>query len=164
MYVWIYENRANFNTTILLLFQENTPALSGGSVSPRSLLTQTLLLSVGRGWAWLAKAVLQRKGLVLLTKMLSLCDPPTPLWIRPRGPAWYQLIARALACLTQPSLTEPSLIFEAAIACRQAKFCPKCQTYSAKICCSDICSRTLSVPRSKQFCENEDPADVFNIL
>ena len=48
-------------------------------------------------------------------KKAYLCDVthPTPLGIKPRGPAWYQLIARPQGCLPQPSLMETPLALQA---------------------------------------------------
>jgi len=50
MSVWIYENRANFNTTTLTLFQENTQAFSldqPQALCQHTAYSPTLLLS---GW------------------------------------------------------------------------------------------------------------------
>ena len=143
-----------------------------GSVSPHSLLTHFASVwpspQVCRGWAWLAKAALQRKAKDR-QKCLSLWDPPTSLGSDPGG-------LRLVSAGSQgPGLSTPTLLdgsfpeFSSGYrSCRQAKFCPKFDSVfiisdlSLHLTissiwtkpCSDICSWTLSFPRSEQFSEN----------
>ena len=89
-----------------------------GRLSTHSLLTN--LSSV-----WLAACRLLRlQGMAsrvcpakkissLTNENTSLFDPPLPPGVELRGPAWYELVARHLGYLPQPSSTETPLAFQA---------------------------------------------------
>ena len=114
-------------------------------MSPHCLLTHLASFfpnpQVCRGWAWLAKAVPQKNASLYVTH-------PPPQGQTQGATAWYQLVARNLGCVLQPSLTEASLSFQAAIACRQAKFCPKFDSVfinsdlNIYLTISSICTKT----------------------
>ena len=117
-YVWIYENRPNFNATSLTLFEEHTQAFvlnQSQAVCHYAAYSLTLLVS-----GWLAGCqlltLLGIGGQSLPCKNPLSVTHPTSLGLNPGGPAWNQLVARHLACLPQPSLTEvppPSPGFQA---------------------------------------------------
>ena len=50
IYVWIYENRSNFNTTTLTFFQENTQAFSLNQPQAVCLATHSLLTHLACVW------------------------------------------------------------------------------------------------------------------
>ena len=105
-YVWIYENRANVNTTSLRLFQKTTQAFftksSTGSLSTLSLLTNLACVWLVGVWP----LSLQEIGWPELScnenqcftdENACVCDPPpppSPQELEPGTPAWYQLVAR----------------------------------------------------------------------
>ena len=125
MYVWIFEKGANFSTITLTLFQANTQAFSFNQPQAVCELTTYVLTHL----ACVLLATCRRLSLQVMTgqgcpvkkissftdKKAYLCDVthPTPLGIKPRGPAWYQLIARPQGCLPQPSLMETPLALQA---------------------------------------------------
>ena len=124
----------------------------------RTAYSPTLLLSGpapksaggGRGWPRLS---CKKNASLYVTY-------PPPQGQTQGATAWYQLVARDLGCLLQPSLTEVSLSFQAAIACRQAKFCPKFDSVfinsdlNIYLTISSICTKTcldiLFVDRKKR--------------
>ena len=112
----MFENGAHVRTATLTVFQEITEDFFYSINHRQSVNTQLthpppLCLA---GWFSATKpAGHDRQRLCckehrqFAEQNASLCDPPHPQGINPGPSPWYQLVARHLGCLSQPSLTEP---------------------------------------------------------